>query len=503
MVWFKRDLRVTDHRPLAEAAARCHGGVVGLYIYEPIVLNAAEHDARHLAFVNDCLLDLRSCMNELGSELILLQGEAVEVLERLRRVIGFTDLFSHEETGLMATYERDLAIARWASEVGVRWSEFPQHGVVRPLRSRDGWARRWNSRMHEPAAEVLSEVPTLAGSGASRIAPGEILQPEHPVPASIQRGGSRAAVGLLDSFLYRRGRLYQSEMSSPIEGADSCSRLSPHLAYGSISIRTVLQATESRARSLQDECGPDTSDWKRSIASFGKRLRWHCHFIQKLEDEPAIENQNFSRAFDGMRTEDHALWSIAERSRFEAFRSAQTGYPFVDACLRCLEQTGWINFRMRAMLMSFASYHLWLHWKQPAIHLARLFTDFEPGIHYSQCQMQSGVTGINTVRIYSPLKQQIDQDPTGCFVRRWIPELEGVPDEHLATPHAMPSMTQHMSGCVIGSHYPAPIVEHQAAYAEAKRRVFEYRRAPAAEQEAERVFWKHGSRRSPSRRSRW
>jgi deoxyribodipyrimidine photo-lyase len=221
-------------------------------------------------------------------------------------------------------------------------------------------------------------------------------------------------------------------MSSPESGEYACSRLSAHLAYGSISLRSVHQAVEERSRRLRAlrADGEDIGrDWLQSLASFGKRLRWHCHFIQKLESEPRLEFENMARAYDGLREADFDL------AKFDAFVAGKTGYPMVDACVRSLEKTGWLNFRMRAMLVSFASYDLWLHWRPTALFLARQFVDYEPGIHYSQVQMQSGVTGINALRIYSPTKQLRDQDPEGRFVRRWVPELEGVPLEHLAEPH--------------------------------------------------------------------
>ena len=174
-----------------------------------------------------------------------------------------------------------------------------------------------------------------------------------------------------------------------------------------------------------------------------------------------------------------------------------TGYPMVDACMRALHKTGWMNFRMRAMVVSFASYHLWLHWRQPALYLARLFLDYEPGIHYSQIQMQSGVTGINTVRIYSPIKQVADQDPQGIFIRKYLPELEGVPDKHLAEPHKMTTMEQSLFGCRIGKDYPSPLVDHKTAYKVARDRIFAVKKSQAARAEAEKVYQKHGSRRQP------
>ena len=171
-----------------------------------------------------------------------------------------------------------------------------------------------------------------------------------------------------------------------------------------------------------------------------------------------------------------------------------TGYPLVDACMRALADTGWINFRMRAMLMSFASYHLWLHWRQPAVLLARRFIDYEPGIHYSQAQMLAGTTGINTFRIYNPVKQSLDQDPGGQFIREWLPELTRVPDRWIHRPWEMDSRAQRKSACVIGRDYPEPVVDHIAAAREARRRLGSLRRGEGRD-ERQLILERHGSRR--------
>ena len=168
--------------------------------------------------------------------------------------------------------------------------------------------------------------------------------------------------------------------------------------------------------------------------------------------------------------------------------------------MRALHQTGWINFRMRAMLVSFASYHLWLHWQRPALYLARLFLDYEPGIHYSQIQMQSGVTGINTARIYSPIKQVAEQDPQGVFIRQFVPELSDVPDQHLAEPHRMTLMEQRLFGCTLGEDYPEPVVDHKIAYRSARDRIFEVKQNPNTREASEKLYKKHGSRKRPARR---
>ena len=308
-----------------------------------------------------------------------------------------------------------------------------------------------------------------------------------------QRGGAALASETLRTFLFERGESYQQAMSSPLEGWSACSRLSPHFAVGAISLKTVHHELSARQAALREMRKEERGKWGAATRSFAGRLRWHCHFMQKLEDEPALECHNLNRAFDGLREDDF------DEARYDAWREGRTGYPMVDACMRCLAETGWLNFRMRAMLVSFAAYHLWLHWRPVGVHLATKFVDFEPGIHWSQTQMQSGVTGINTVRIYSPTKQLLDHDPDGVFVRRWVPELAGVPTERLAEPFKMTRAEQGAASCAIGGDYPAPIVDHKEAVQAAKDRVYAARRTDAAKAEAKRVYEQHGSRRRPRR----
>ena len=221
------------------------------------------------------------------------------------------------------------------------------------------------------------------------------------------------------------------------------------------------------------------------MTSFSARLHWHCHFIQKLEDDPRIEFENFHRGYDGIRP------SEPDAARLDAWGKGETGLPFVDACMRYLNATGWLNFRMRAMVMATASYHLWLDWRAPGERLAQMFTDYEPGIHWSQVQMQSGTTGINTVRIYNPVKQGLDQDPDGVFTRRWLPELRDIPDQHLQEPWKAEN-----ASAVLGRSYPEPIVDHLQAAKQARERIWAVRKGEKFRKEADAVFLKHGSRKA-------
>jgi deoxyribodipyrimidine photo-lyase len=456
LVWFKHDLRLQDHAPLAEAQA--FERALAVFIVEPEWLASPECDPQHVAFTLAALAPLQADLAARGLPLLVRVGDATAVLQQLQAEHGVTHLFSHEETGAGWSYTRDLAVAAWCRTAGVAWTEWPQTGVVRRLKDRRGWAGRWAQRMDAPLQRLdggfrpvpglePSPMPTLADLG---------LPPPRPLPPA----GEAAAHAVLDDFLAGRARGYRRALSSPLTAEQGCSRLSAHLAFGTLSMRQVHQATEHTIATTPDRA------LAQGLRGFAGRLRWHCHFMQKLEDEPAIEFHNFSRVHDGLRDE-----AGVDEERFAAWCEGRTGYPMVDACMRQLRATGWLNFRMRAMLVSFAAYHLWLHWRRPGQFLARQFLDFEAGIHWSQMQMQSGTTGINTLRIYSPRKQALDQDPKGVYQRRWLPELGT-------------------------AAYPAPIVDERTALAAAKERLYGLRGRPEARQEAEAIQHKHGSRKS-------
>jgi deoxyribodipyrimidine photo-lyase len=500
LVWLKRDLRIRDHAPLVEASRR--GPVLVLYVYEPELLAAPEHDPAHLAFVDGCLAELDEALRARGAWLTTRVGALPEVFEDLYQAHPFRRLWSHEETGLGITYARDKRVKRWARSRGVEWVEIPQFGVFRPHPDRNGWSTAWERRMRPPPRRAPDRLQPAAGVDPEGRRGHRELGLSPSTRPGAQRAGEEAAWQTLRSFLEGRGVDYRSEMSSPVTAWEGCSRLSPYLAYGAMSMRSIHHATGVRIAKLRAEgarAGREArrprDRFRQSLEAFASRLRWHCHFIQKLEDEPRIEHENVNRAFDGMREQDPF-----DEAAFDAWREGRTGYPLVDACMRALAETGWVNFRMRAMLVSFACHHLWLHWRRPAVHLARAFLDFEPGIHFSQVQMQAGTTGINALRIYNPTKQLADQDPAGVFVRRWVPELAEVPDRWLPEPAKMPVELQRKVGCRVDLDYPSPIVEHGPAYARARRRLEAWRRRPEVRAAAAEVHRRHGSRKRPARR---
>lgn len=487
LVWFKRDLRVADHSPLVAAAKR--GPVICLYIYEPELIEAEDFSRRHLLFINDSLESLDASLRERGSRLLIRRGEAVAVLRELQAQTGFARLRVHQETTNGVSYARDLRVLSWARDAAVDVVEYRQQGVVRRLASRDGWGGQWQAFAHSPVVPA----PRRIEDGSAGLGGEAILTPDSWNLADdglIERQGGGEAEGqhVLKSFLKERSEVYVRGLSSPLTAWEACSRLSPYLTYGNVSLRTVYQRAAARRRDLQRQRGPKDT-WVQALSAYLERLAWHCHFIQKLEDEPRIEFDNMNPAFDGLREGQF------NDEFYEAWAAGRTGYPMVDACMRALRATGWINFRMRAMLISFASHHLWLHWRRPALHLARLFVDYEPGIHYSQVQMQAATDGISTLRMYSPTKQVRDHDPQGDFIRRWVPELAGVPAEYIAEPWTLSTEQQAAADCVVGRDYPAPIVEHTRAWAAAQRRLQGVRREATRSGVSQQVFERHGSRR--------
>ena len=476
IVWFKRDLRVTDHAALAAASVR--GGVIPLYVFEPEYWAQPDVSGRQFAFVRESVADLGAHCAALGAPLVVRVGRVTDVLDDLRTATPFDRILSHEETGSGWTYARDRDVAAWCGANGVEWVELAQSGVIRRLNGRDGWAGQRNAFLRQP----MPETPRALHGPVLRSDSVPALTAHDPCPAR-QVGGRAVGRDLLDTFLTECGQTYRRDMSSPVTGEWACSRLSPYLAFGCLSGREVSQATAMRQRAVK---GTRTG-WGGSLKSFQARLAWRDHFTQKLEDEPALEFRCLHSAYEGLRPIE------PDAARLLAWQTGQTGLPFVDACMRYLMATGWMNFRMRSMLMAVASYHLWLDWRATGLHLARQFTDFEPGIHWPQVQMQSGTTGMNTVRIYNPVKQGGDQDPTGAFTRRWCPELAAVPDAHLQAPWRWEG-----AGSILGLTYPAPIVDVAEAARTARDRAWAVRRGDAFTSEARRVVHKHASRKDAS-----
>jgi deoxyribodipyrimidine photo-lyase len=470
--WFKRDLRTIDH-PALKKAIDDGLPLLLVYIFEPSLLNDGHYHPRHWKFVEESLVDLEARLAEYKLKLHIFHGEAKDIFSSLIQKLQIHKVFSTQETGIRITYDRDIEIANLLKENGIEWSESQNNGVIRGLKNRQQWVKSWYDHVLAPL-----ETPDLSAAKNCSLDLEKFRYKfqyaNKDFDFTSQAGGEKEAFDRLDEFSKETIFNYNKHISKPLESRTSCSRLSPYIAWGNISVRYVYQFIKNQSQ-LQGRI---------YTKAFRDRLRWHCHFIQKFEMEDRMEFQNINRGYDGIRDE-------INENLLEAFFDGKTGFPLVDACIRCLKSTGYINFRMRAMLVSFATHHLWLPWQSVSKFLAQHFLDFEPGIHYAQIQMQAGTTGTNTIRIYNPVKQSHDHDPEGIFIKMWIPELSHFPKEYIHEPWKIPPIIQQTSDEAKHNRYPLPIIDLGKTYREARERLWNARKKKITKLEAQRILKKH------------
>jgi len=529
LYWLKRDFRLADN-PALTAALNDHDEVVLCFILEPTAIAAPETSELHLhaqcdAF-NGLSLHLRSRLKSApGEDVVPAQPvgfsrrEVIETLELLHEAAPFTHLVSHEETGGKRTYDRDKAVAKWCKARKISWVEYVQTGVFRGPLNRDTRHKNWKdfydaaalpvpesvTKIHMPQAyKALLATPTnpkpkqklpaslpadpwqhrpeLFGENA----PGPLRPEQFGFPLSaeqyryVQPVNEAAAGVCLQSFLNERALDYSKGMSSPNSAFYRCSRLSVHLAWGTLSGRLAYQTVSNRIEQLKESTAENAGTWRKNLRSFLSRLHWRDHFTQRLETEVEMEQRPLNPNFWDLDLENDPV-------KFDAWITGRTGFALVDACIRCMAVTGYINFRMRAMLTSTAAHMLHLDYRTIDKPMARLYTDYAPGIHLAQLQMQAGMVGINTLRTYSPEKQIVDQDPECAFIHRWVPELR----EYSAEEIIGRDLTRELG------NYPAAIVDRTTRVKAYRKIIGDLKFQPGGREVTEKVFAKHGSRRGP------
>ena len=470
IVWFKKNLRYKDNEILIDEDKKS----ILIYIIEPELWKQKDMSLRQWQFTLDSLKDLQQQLIKNNLYLNILCGDALEIFKFLKNKYNFDSVISEQETGIKWTFERDKKLKSFFLQNDIHWTECAYPGVRRGNHDRNQWAKFFRKDiLRYPNLPIIKQSINL---GLKNYDLPKIFYDTTPCP-NRQKGGSREAEKLLSTFLNSRGENYQYEMSSPISAEKSCSRLSTHLTYGTISHRSVFQEATQKKEKIQ----LTNKNFAKSINSFLSRLHWRSHFIQKLEDQPSIEHESFIPVYDQIREKDFR--------KLDAWIEGKTGVHFIDACMIYLRNHGWINFRMRAMLASFASYNLWLDWRYFGPRLAALFTDFEPGIHYSQLQMQSGTTGINTIRMYNPYKQALDQDPEAKFIKSQLPEYNNFPPSFFFKP---PELSNNEN--LFNDSKLETIVDVTKTAKFARDKIFSIRKLPEHQKMAKNVFIRHGSR---------
>ncbi|WP_272151578.1 cryptochrome/deoxyribodipyrimidine photo-lyase family protein [Tenacibaculum aiptasiae] len=475
VVWFKRDLRLQDNEAVYNAL-NSDKKVLFVYLFENSLLSDEHYSERHWNFIKESIRDLNSELLKYNTKVLSVKSDVIPFFRYLKSQKNITEVYSHLETGILKTYNRDKSFKRFCVNNLIEWKENVHNGVFRGRKNREHWKEDWESYMEKEtfsftpinADFIRSEEIDLLTKNLKEVG----LSTEK---SNFQAGGRAIGIKYMHSFFNNRYKNYARHISRPNEARESCSRLSPYIAWGNLSVREVFQQVKTIRPKVQN---------KRALDAFASRLRWQAHFIQKFEMECVMERESINKGFRKLKKD------VTEKY-VKGWKEGKTGIPFIDACMRCLITTGYLNFRMRAMLVSFFTHNLWQPWQEASKYLSKLFLDFEPGIHFPQLQMQAGETGINTIRIYNPIKNGLEHDPDAVFISKWVPELAGLPLIFKHQPFKMTELEQKLYGFSLGKDYPKPIVDVEASRKKASDIIWGLKKDPDVIRESLRIINKH------------
>jgi deoxyribodipyrimidine photo-lyase len=426
ILWFRRDLRLHDNEIVARSCAE-NQAVLPCFILDPWFYQNPEVGQARVQFLFESLEDLDRNLRARGSQLYLLEGNSIAVLQSVATQMlqeGYRPkLYFSRDVQVEYGIARDREILNYYQQQNLDYflglSNFLQIEQDRGNQWRDNYYTYLRSLRHEAPGSIYT--PNLPLRRLSFEDLRQKYQKFWRGPNQYFSGGEASAVEKLDTFLKGRYQGYHWRLSRPWQSQQGgTSHLSPHILFGTLSTRTIYQTIKQRAEALLDQ--PKA---QLSLRAFRDRLRWRDRFTQRLYHHPEIAHANRYPEFDEWYTPAPLI--PEKQALFLAWQHGNTGFPLVDASMRQLRTMGWMNFRMRAMCATFLTINCGISWHHGAKHYMNCLVDGDLAIDNWQWQMQAGATNplSETFRIYNPNKNIEDRDPDLKFLRFWVPELRG------------------------------------------------------------------------------
>lgn len=463
--WIRRDLRLSDN-PALETAISEGDAVIPIFILDEKLLQSKFVGEKRLGFLFAGLRELDFQLKERGSFLVIRKGEPAKVLAELMQESGAAAIYAEPDVSPYAT-RRDRELEkifdiRWIGSPAV----LPPGVVLKP----DGspytvftpFSKAWKAFYSMPGNDLFLSPETIQTPQSLNATDTiSLLNLPNDVPF---KAGEHAAQAMLNNFIGNRednedesyGGIYRYELTRNRMDLEGTARISPYLRFGMLSARqAVLRAHQAVSKA-------PGSEERKSAEVWLNELIWREFYLHILYHFPVVMHGNFRPL--------EIRW-MNDRAHFEAWKAGKTGYPVVDAGMRQLAKTGWMHNRARMIAASFLTKDLLIDWTWGEQWFMQNLIDGDPSANNGGWQWTAG-TGTDAApyfRIFNPTLQGMKHDPYGRYIRRWLPELEFVPDEYIHEPWKMPVSVQESCGVFIGQQYPAPLIDHTAARERALR----------------------------------